>query len=199
MTGFSLPQGLWLGRVWRAGVGPCVVTLRGTRVFDITSRVAPTMRDLLELPDIAGFVASLPGEDVGQLDALLAASIEPVGDATRLLAPCDLQAIKACGVTFARSMVERVIEERAALRHEGGLQVFTQRLDELRRARVQPGPHHGQRGERSDEHPQVDVGLRLRRGGGAGRRRFGFGGRVLDRGEPKYLNSPETPLFDKGR
>jgi fumarylacetoacetate (FAA) hydrolase family protein len=32
----------------------------------------------------------------------------------RLLAPCDLQAVKACGVTFARSMVERVIEERAA-------------------------------------------------------------------------------------
>jgi DNA primase len=28
---------------------------------------------------------------------------------------------------------------------------------------------------------------------------IGFGGRVLDRGEPKYLNSPETPLFSKGR
>lgn len=27
----------------------------------------------------------------------------------------------------------------------------------------------------------------------------GFGGRVLDKGEPKYLNSPETPLFSKGR
>ena len=33
---------------------------------------------------------------------------------THLLAPNDLQAVKACGVTFARSMVERVIEERAA-------------------------------------------------------------------------------------
>ncbi|MDZ4201954.1 MAG: DNA primase [Gallionella sp.] len=28
---------------------------------------------------------------------------------------------------------------------------------------------------------------------------IGFGGRVLDKGEPKYLNSPETPLFEKGR
>ncbi|VEJ20485.1 DNA primase [Neisseria animaloris] len=28
---------------------------------------------------------------------------------------------------------------------------------------------------------------------------IGFGGRILDKGEPKYLNSPETPLFDKGR
>ena len=27
---------------------------------------------------------------------------------------------------------------------------------------------------------------------------IGFGGRVLDKGEPKYLNSPETPLFQKG-
>jgi len=114
MTEFSLPQGLWLGRVWRAGIGPALVTIRAGHVFDITSKAAPTMRDLLELPDIAGFVASLSGEDLGPLAAFAAASIEPSEETTRLLAPCDLQAIKACGVTFARSMVERVIEERAA-------------------------------------------------------------------------------------
>lgn len=114
MTEFSLPQGLWLGRVWRAGIGPALVTIRAGHVFDITSKAAPTMRDLLELPDIAGFVASLPGEDLGPLAAFAAASVEPSEETTRLLAPCDLQAIKACGVTFARSMVERVIEERAA-------------------------------------------------------------------------------------
>lgn len=114
MTEFSLPQGLWLGRVWRAGIGPSLVTIRAGHVFDITSKAAPTMRDLLELPDIAGFVASLPGEDLGPLTAFAAASVEPSEEITRLLAPCDLQAIKACGVTFARSMVERVIEERAA-------------------------------------------------------------------------------------
>ncbi len=114
MTTFSLPQGLWLGRVWRAGIGPALVTVRAGHVFDITSKAAPTMRDLLELPDIAAFVASVPGEDLGVLSAFIAASVEPAVDTTRLLAPCDLQAIKACGVTFARSMVERVIEERAA-------------------------------------------------------------------------------------
>ena len=114
MTGFSLPQGLWLGRVWRIGIGPALVTIRAGHVYDITSKAAPTMRDLLELPDIAGFVANLPGEDLGPLAAFAAASVEPAEETTHLLAPCDLQAIKACGVTFARSMVERVIEERAA-------------------------------------------------------------------------------------
>ena len=97
-------QGLYLGRVW-TGAGPCVVTLRGGRVVDITSRAAPTMRDLLEQPDIAAFVTGLAGVDLGPLADWLARG---------LLAPCDLQAVKACGVTFARSMVERVIEERAA-------------------------------------------------------------------------------------
>ncbi|AWB48002.1 fumarylacetoacetate hydrolase [Gemmobacter aquarius] len=111
----GLPQeGLFLGRVWRAGVGPAVVTLRGGRVFDITSRAAPTMRDVLEQADIAGYVAGIAGQDIGSLDDIAAASVEPAGDVTRLLAPNDLQAVKACGVTFARSMIERVIEERAA-------------------------------------------------------------------------------------
>ena len=114
MNDFSLPQGLWLGRVWRAGIGPALVTIRADHVYDITSKAAPNMRDLLELPDIAGFVANIQGEDLGSYASLAAASVEAGADATRLLAPCDLQAIKACGVTFARSMIERVIEERAA-------------------------------------------------------------------------------------
>jgi fumarylacetoacetate (FAA) hydrolase family protein len=110
----ELPSsGLFLGRVWRAGVGPCVITLRAGRVIDITNRAAPTLRDVLEQPDIPAFVAGIAGEDIGPLDAIAAASVEPKGEVTRLLAPCDLQAVKACGVTFARSMIERVIEERA--------------------------------------------------------------------------------------
>lgn len=108
------PDGLFVGRVWRAGLGPAVVTLRGGRVVDITSRAAPTLRDLLEITDIPGFVAAQTGEDIGALDGIAAMSTEAGSDRTRLLAPCDLQAIKACGVTFAGSMVERVIEERAA-------------------------------------------------------------------------------------
>ncbi|MFN3723913.1 MAG: fumarylacetoacetate hydrolase family protein [Paracoccaceae bacterium] len=110
----DLPSsGLFLGRVWRAGIGPSVVTVRGGRVFDITTRPAPTMRDVLEQPDIAGFVAGIDGTDIGSVEEIAAASQEPQAEATRYLAPCDLQAVKACGVTFARSMIERVIEERA--------------------------------------------------------------------------------------
>lgn len=110
----TLPNGLWLGRIWRAGIGPSLVTLREGRVIDITSKVAPTLRDALEQTDIAAFIANIHGEDVGSLTDIAAASIEPDQTQTHLLAPNDLQAVKACGVTFARSMVERVIEERAA-------------------------------------------------------------------------------------
>lgn len=90
-----------------------MVTLRKGRLFDITTPAAPTMHDLLEREDVAGHVASIVGEDIGSLEEIAAASREAHGDVTRLLAPCDLQAVKACGVTFARSMLERVIEERA--------------------------------------------------------------------------------------
>jgi fumarylacetoacetate (FAA) hydrolase family protein len=107
------PAGTWVGRVWRQGIGPALVTLREGRVIDITSASAPTMRDLLERDDPAGHVAAAPGEDIGTLDALMVASVEAGPEVTRLLAPCDLQAVKACGVTFAGSMIERVIEERA--------------------------------------------------------------------------------------
>jgi fumarylacetoacetate (FAA) hydrolase family protein len=97
---------LLLGRVWsRAAGGPCPVLLRGTRVLDLTP-LAPTLSGLLERDDLPDRLAgAFP--DVGPLDGFL--------DDTRgqLLAPCDLQAIKAAGVTFAGSMIERVIEERA--------------------------------------------------------------------------------------
>ena len=96
----DLPRdGIFVGRVWRPGLGPCLVTLRGGAMIDITTRAVPTMRDLIELDDPVAHVAATPGEAVGDFT---------------LLAPADLQAIKASGVTFAASMVERVIEEQAA-------------------------------------------------------------------------------------
>lgn len=104
---------LFLGRVWRGGVGPAVVTVRGGDVVDITSRAAPTVRDVCELDDPAAYVAVAQGEVLGSLDEIMANHIGDLA-VTHLLAPCDLQAVKACGVTFAGSMVERVIEERAA-------------------------------------------------------------------------------------
>lgn len=96
-------NGLWLGRVERAGVGPCVVTVRDGQVIDITSKDAPTVRDIMERDDTAEYVRTSQGEALGPLN----------GDHA-WLAPCDLQSVKACGVTFAGSMVERVIEEQAA-------------------------------------------------------------------------------------
>ncbi len=111
----DLPSdGLFVGRAWRSGIGPCLVTVREGAVFDITSRDAPTMRDLLELDDPAAFVRDQAGTHIGSLADIASASLEASGDATCLLSPNDLQAIKACGVTFARSMIERVIEERSA-------------------------------------------------------------------------------------
>lgn len=102
MTTFQ-SSGLWLGRIDRPGTGPCVVTLRDGHIFDITSKTAPTTRDILERDDTADYVRNTPGTDLG-----------PVGNVRTWLAPCDFQAVKACGVTFAGSMVERVIEEQAA-------------------------------------------------------------------------------------
>ncbi|MDA7826808.1 fumarylacetoacetate hydrolase family protein [Rhodobacteraceae bacterium] len=100
------PQGLWLGRVERRGIGPSIVTLRGNDVIDITSTENPTMASLLDRPDVINYVRTATGPVIAQLDEL-------GGDIT-LLSPADVQAIKASGVTFAQSMVERVIEERAA-------------------------------------------------------------------------------------
>lgn len=95
--------GTLVGRVWRDDVaGPAVVSLRADGVYDLSDH-APTMSTLLELPDPARAVREMPGQRLGTLEEIL----------PHLLAPCDLQVIKAAGVTFASSLLERVIEERA--------------------------------------------------------------------------------------
>ena len=113
----SLPRsGIFIGRVWRPDIGPAVVTVRDGMLYDITCRVAPTVRDLLESDDPAARLRDLKGEPLGTLDAVATSSRDHDADRAHLhlLAPCDLQVVKACGVTFARSMIERVIEEKAA-------------------------------------------------------------------------------------
>jgi fumarylacetoacetate (FAA) hydrolase family protein len=109
-----MKSGVFVGRVWRAGIGPSVVVLRDGELVDITSRAVPSMRDLLEAESPIETARAAKGARIGALNDLLAASKPQVGpELTHLLAPCDLQAVKACGVTFAGSMIERVIEERA--------------------------------------------------------------------------------------
>ena len=105
-----------VGRVWNpAASGPCLVTVSDGVVYDITTSRAPTMRDLLEQDDPAGYAQDHRGTALGDIDDIAANSHDHRGDSGRVhfLAPCDLQAVKACGVTFAQSMVERVIEEKA--------------------------------------------------------------------------------------
>ncbi|MEU4685822.1 fumarylacetoacetate hydrolase family protein [Streptomyces xinghaiensis] len=91
--------------------GPCVAAVRGEHVVDLTA-LAPTVSGLMEREDAAAVVREAGGGQVWPLDELLEA---PPGrrDVPHLLAPVDLQVIKAAGVTFARSLLERVIEERA--------------------------------------------------------------------------------------
>lgn len=109
------PDATFVGRVWRPNIGPCVVVLRGDAVIDITSKDAPTMRDLLERDDLLDFVSAATGDVIGTLSEVTKGSVEAAGEDTlHFLAPSDLQAVKASGVTFAESMVERVIEEQAA-------------------------------------------------------------------------------------
>ncbi len=92
--------GTLIGRV-NTPAGPSVVAIRAGGVFDI-SAVAPTVADLCNAPDPL-ILAKSPGTRLGTLEQLV----------TSLLAPIDLQAIKAAGVTFAVSLLERLIEEQA--------------------------------------------------------------------------------------
>lgn len=111
----SMRDATLVGRVHLpAAGGPAVVTLRDGVLHDITCVEHPTVSALLEADDPAAIVRAAPDRPVATLDAVAAASLAGEADAPHLLAPNDLQAVKACGVTFANSMIERVIEERAA-------------------------------------------------------------------------------------
>ena len=108
--------GTLVGRAWVAGdpPGPSVVVVRPAGVFEL-GPVAPTMSTLLDADDPVAMAHGGDARRLGDLDEILANSGPDWRDdgAPSLLAPCDLQAVKACGVTFAASMVERVIEEQA--------------------------------------------------------------------------------------
>jgi fumarylacetoacetate (FAA) hydrolase family protein len=105
------PDALLVGRVWSdAAGGPCPVLCREGELYDLTG-LAPTMSALLERDDLVDALAA-DNPHLGSLDAFLNLG-DGAGRHGRLLSPCDLQAIKAAGVTFAGSMIERVIEERA--------------------------------------------------------------------------------------
>src|SRR5438105_1717445 len=108
-------RALLIGRVWvPAEQGPSVVAVRGDDVVDLTPSY-PTVSQLLNVaaPDeLRAAIKVAPV--VGRLGDIVANSREGERDTSRpwLLAPCDLQAVKASGVTYVASLLERVIEER---------------------------------------------------------------------------------------
>jgi fumarylacetoacetate (FAA) hydrolase family protein len=116
--GFFLDEseqaGVFVGRVWSPeAAGPSIVTIRDGAVIDITSIAAPLVSDICDMVDPAAYVRGAQGTSLGPADEIAAARPGDVSQ-SHFLAPCDLQVVKACGVTFASSMVERVIEEKAA-------------------------------------------------------------------------------------
>ncbi|WP_448090632.1 fumarylacetoacetate hydrolase family protein [Pseudomonas azerbaijanoccidentalis] len=111
----DLAEGTWISRVWIPAVGPAVVLLKDGQVYDISASVS-TVSTLLELDDPVSYLRSLSTtESLVSFDSLISNSDASLRDESKpwLLAPIDLQAVKAAGVTFAASMLERVVEEQA--------------------------------------------------------------------------------------
>ena len=108
-------SGTLVGRVFlpEAG-GPAVVAVRADGVFDV-SAIFPTVSALCEMDEPARALREARGERIGDLADILANTPPDTRNTQKpwLLAPVDLQVLKAAGVTFAISMLERVIEERA--------------------------------------------------------------------------------------
>jgi fumarylacetoacetate (FAA) hydrolase family protein len=131
------------GRVFRPDVGgPSVVACRPDGVYDISKTFA-TMSQLAAVPDPAKALRGVEGERIGSFAEVFANSAPDTRDQTRpwLLAPIDLQVIKAAGVTFATSIIERVIEERARGNPEAATAIRTEVLrvvgDDL--SKLKPG------------------------------------------------------------
>jgi fumarylacetoacetate (FAA) hydrolase family protein len=105
---------LLIGRVHVAGTGPIMVQVRPDGIYEL-SQLAATCSDLLELPDVASAVRGHRGARLAATQDVLSNSAFDARHAANpwFVAPCDLQAIKAAGVTFVASMLERVIEEQA--------------------------------------------------------------------------------------
>ena len=133
-----------LGRAWIAGrpAGPSPVTVRPDGTVVDLAQTQPTVSAWLERDDPAAAVRSTQGVAIGSIDALLANTRPDLdADEPHLLAPCDLQAIKAAGVTFVSSTLERVIEEQARgdSRRAEGIRARLQNILGDNLATVRPG------------------------------------------------------------
>ena len=142
-------EGTLIGRAWVPGKvsGPSPVVLRVDGVFDLSEHY-PTLSELLELPSPLQAVRTLKGRYISSVEALLANTGTHSDDKLpSLLPPADLQVIKAAGVTFAASMIERVIEEQAgddADKAEGVRGLVMAAIGDNLRA-IKPGSEQAQR------------------------------------------------------
>ena len=124
------PDATVVGRLLDPALGPCVVTVRGREFVDLTA-LSPTMSALLDRADLADVVRAAPGGRRWPVAEVAQASRDRDTTAPHLLAPIDLQVIKAAEVTFVRSLRERVIEERAKGDPTGAAAVRQRLLDTL--------------------------------------------------------------------
>lgn len=109
----DVAQATLLGRVYLPAVaGPAVVMVRGDRLVDITASF-PTVTDLIEQDDPVAVLRKVEGGESWSIEDVLQNSVEQVPSLVRLISPIDLSAVKAAGVTFTNSLLERLIEERA--------------------------------------------------------------------------------------
>jgi len=111
-----IPDGILLGRALVPGQAtPRIVTVRDGKLVDITAKGFATVRDIAESGNAAAHVRHAAGVAIADVDAVVANSMASSANADLpvLLSPIDLQSIKASGVTFVVSLLERVIEEQA--------------------------------------------------------------------------------------
>ncbi len=92
-----------VGRVNRPGLGPSVVRVNTDATLTDITAAFPTVSELCNQADPAAALRAAKGEAIGGLASAL--------QSKTLLAPIDLQTVKAAGVTFPVSMIERMIEE----------------------------------------------------------------------------------------
>lgn len=105
-------QATLIARVWDPTVRAArVAQVRGNELVDL-SALALSVSELIDLDDAVAQIHAVEAATRWPLEEVLAASVAGSTEAAHLLAPVDLQVVKACGVTFVDSMVERVIEER---------------------------------------------------------------------------------------
>jgi fumarylacetoacetate (FAA) hydrolase family protein len=103
---------LLVGRVYDPEEnGPSVVVVRGEWIADITDTAA-TLADLVELPDPVAVARTAPARKSWPLTDVLTTTLsDRSGGAVTLLAPADLQVVKAIGLSFAGGMLENVVDE----------------------------------------------------------------------------------------